>query len=98
MLRSEEEEERQGGELQRGWAEHIFRQPCHQLSRGSAGRIGHNDGSNNGNNNREENDIRGEYDSDDNKDDVQAEGWIGGEAEKEVESGVIADDHIYQSA
>ena len=50
------------------------------------------------NDNREENDTRGEDDSDVNKDDVQAEGWIGGEAEKEVESGVIADDHIYQSA
>ena len=50
--------------------------------------IGHND----------DNDNREEDDSDGNKDDVQAEGWIGGEAEKEVESGVIADDHIYQSA
>ena len=60
--------------------------------------IGHNDDGNDDNDNREENDTRGEDDSDDNKDDVQAEGWIGGEAEKEVESGVIADDHIYQSA
>ena len=50
--------------------------------------IGHND----------DNDNREEDDSDGNKDDVQAEGWIGREAEKEVESGVIADDHIYQSA
>ena len=38
-------------------------------------------------------------DHDDNDDDdVQAEGWIAGEGEKEVESGPIADDHIYQSA
>ena len=30
--------------------------------------------------------------------DVQAEGWIAGEGEKGVESGQIAEDHIYQSA
>ena len=29
---------------------------------------------------------------------VQAEGWIAGEGEKGVESGQIAEDHIYQSA
>ena len=63
--------------------------------------IGHNDDGidddhNNGSN--ADNDNREEDDSDDNKDNVEAEGWIGAEAEKEVESGVIADDHIYQSA
>ena len=56
----------------------------------------HNDGSNNDSDNKEEDDS--DDNSDDNSDDVQAEGWIGAEAEKEVESGVIADDHIYQSA
>ena len=30
--------------------------------------------------------------------DIQAEGWIAGEGEKGVESGQIAEDHIYQSA
>ena len=46
-----------------------------------------------------------QYDGDTNYDhndygdtDIQAEGWIAGEGEKGVESGQIAEDHIYQSA
>ena len=76
-------EERESWKLWGSWTEYFYSQPCHQLSRRSSGYFDAD---------------ADDDDEDDEDDDVQAEGWIAGEGEKEVESGPIADDHIYQSA
>ena len=96
MLWSKEESE--SWKLWRSWTEYFHRQPCHQLSRRSSGDIDADNAVDVYDDNAdEENDY--DEDSDDDDDNVvQAEGWIAGEGEREVESGPIADDHIYQSA
>ena len=88
------EEETESWELWGSWTEYFNSQPSHKLPRRSSGYIDTDDDD-------DDDDDDDEHDDDDDAedDDVQAEGWIAGEGEKEVESGpIIADDHIYQSA